>query len=246
MDGVRLMDRIDTKYVFRSDELGGLLSAVRDDYRVLEVDGLTQSPYSTVYYDTAALDCYHDHHKGKANRRKYRMRTYLSSGDRFFEVKTKTNKGRTVKRRLSVPGSSIRTDSEPSPAEPRLDEEGPAQWTRSLTGTPVGLTPRLRTSFRRITLVGRAAAERVTIDTDLAFAMGGRTRPLTDLVIAEVKQERARRDSAIRVRLRSRGIRPLGFSKYCLGSAIMDPTLKHNRFKSKLLTLRLSLDEEAK
>lgn len=234
MDGVRLMDRVDTKYVFGADELEAVLPGVADDYRVLEIDGQRQSPYSTLYYDTPELDCYHQHHNGKANRRKYRMRTYVASGDTYFEIKTKTNKGRTVKQRVPVP-----SDGEAAAAEP-------GDLTQSLLGTPVCLTPRIRTTFRRITLVGRDAAERVTIDSDLAFTVGGRRKSLPGVVIAEVKQERSSRDSAIRLRLRSLGIRPLRMSKYCLGSALLDPSLKQNSFKAKLLALKLSSNEEGK
>lgn len=232
MDGVSLMDRVDTKYVFGRDALATLLAGLSDRYCVLQIDGLRRSPYSTLYYDTPALDCYHQHHNGKANRRKYRMRTYVSSGDTFFEVKTKTNKGRTVKKRLSVPEVSDAAAAET------------ADLTESLLGAPVRLVPRLWTSFRRITLVGRETAERVTIDTDLAFDSGCKQRRLDDLVIAEVKQERARRDSAIRLRLRDLCIRPLRMSKYCLGSALLDPALKHNAFKAKLLALKDSLVDE--
>ena len=109
------------------------------------------------------------------------------------------------------------------------------------------LVPRLWTSFRRITLVGRDTAERVTIDTDLRFNTGSKERRLDGVVIAEIKQERARRDSAIRLQLRDQGIRPLRMSKYCLGSALLDPTLKHNSFKAKLLALKASpIEEEGK
>lgn len=235
MDRVSLMDRVDTKYVFDSSELAALLSSLSDRYRVLEIDGLRRSPYSTLYYDTPALDCYHQHHNGKANRRKYRMRTYVSSGDTFFEVKTKTNKGRTIKQRLPV------SDLEDSATAET------ATLTEALLGAPVRLVPRLWTSFRRITLVGHDAAERVTIDTDLRFSVGSKELPLKDVVIAEVKQERARRDSAIRLQLRDRGVRPLRMSKYCLGSALLDPALKHNSFKAKLLAVKAPpVGEEAK
>lgn len=233
MDGVSLMNRVDTKYVFTVSELATLLPGLSGDYRVLEIDGLRRSPYSTLYYDTPSLECYHQHHNGKANRRKYRMRTYVSSGDTFFEVKTKTNKGRTVKQRVPVAPVS----------DPNLPN--PSALTETLLGAPVRLDPRIGTRFRRITLVARDAAERVTIDTELAFNAGDQEERLDDLVIAEVKQERARRGSTIRRRLRSRGVRPMRMSKYCLGSAILYPALKRNSFKRKLLALRGSLNEAA-
>ncbi|MEO0529285.1 MAG: polyphosphate polymerase domain-containing protein, partial [Planctomycetota bacterium] len=231
MDGVSLMDRVDTKYVFSAGELATLLPRLIDDYRVLEIDGLRRSLYSTLYYDTPSLDCYHQHHNGKANRRKYRIRTYVSSGDTYFEVKTKTNKGRTVKQRVPIEFSG-------GAAVPV-----PSALTERLLGKSVRLTPRVETNFRRITLVGHNNAERVTIDTDLVFDAEGHEKRFDNLVIAEVKQERARRDSAIRQCLRGCGVRPMRMSKYCLGSAMLYPALKHNSFKRKLLALRGSLNE---
>lgn len=254
MDGVRLLDRVDTKYAFEADELADLLASVADRYRVLDIDGMRQSPYSTLYYDTPQLDCYHEHHNGKANRRKYRVRTYVSSGDTFFEMKTKTNKGRTVKQRRPVPmardaaadnAAELSTASFVANAD-STSTPSPAALAQSLAGETICLTPQITTRFLRITLVGRHAPERVTIDTNLSFAAGNDCKQLGGLVIAEVKQERARRDSAISVRLRSLGIRPLRLSKYCLGTAMLHPTLKRNAFKAKLLALRLSPSEDTK
>lgn len=222
MDRVRLMNRVDTKYVFGLAQLPGLLESVANDYRVLQVEGCRESHYETLYFDTDEHACFLEHHNGKLNRYKYRMRRYASSGLCFFEVKRKDNKGRTDKRREPI-AEIVET----------LPEES-ARFAEEVSGRELLLRPKLWTDFCRITLVGCHAPERVTIDTGVAFRSGDRTESTPELVIAEVKQEQACRDAAIRQRLRERGIRPMRLSKYCLGSALLKPELKQNKFKSKI------------
>ena len=45
---------------------------------------------------------YNDHHNQRVNRHKIRFREYVDSGLIYLEVKCKTNKGKTVKKRLKV------------------------------------------------------------------------------------------------------------------------------------------------
>lgn len=226
MDGVSLMNRVDTKYVFSQHDLAAILSAIAPDYRVLEVEALRRTKYTSLYFDTPGRDCFRDHHNGKSQRFKFRMRRYASSGVSFFEVKQKTNRGRTIKRRLPI-----------DRIHPTLTPDTHGLVT-DCVGAPVALTAQLWTEFSRITLVARDAAERVTIDADLSFTAGPRRESLPGVVVAEVKQERDCRDSAIRRRLRGRGVRPLRVSKYCLGATLLTPTLKSNLFRAKLKTLR--------
>ncbi|QDU54751.1 polyphosphate polymerase domain-containing protein [Aeoliella mucimassa] len=222
IDSVSLMNRIDTKYVSNEVLLAQLLEMVRADYKVLEVDGFRRSPYETLYFDTLHRDCYLDHHNGRATRLKFRQRRYMSSGTAFFEVKQKTNRGRTIKRR--VPIASI---------EQTLDDASKdlVLQTRSSGKT---LLPQIWTLFSRITLVGLNIAERVTIDTELSFSDEQQDRALEGVTIIEVKQERNLRNSPIRQCLRQLRVPPMRISKYCIGSALLNPTLKRNRFKRKL------------
>ncbi len=53
-------------------------------------------------------------------------------------------------------------------------------------------------------------------------------------MVAELKQGRADRGSHFARAMRSRGIRPAGMSKYCIGLLQLLPTLKYNRFKEVL------------
>ena len=91
---VRLMSRIDTKYVFNVSRLPGILDEVTAGYVMLEIDGEKEQAYETIYYDSSAYDMYTNHHNGKLNRYKVRVRKYVSTQQKFLEVKFKNNKRR--------------------------------------------------------------------------------------------------------------------------------------------------------
>ncbi|MBX3427079.1 MAG: polyphosphate polymerase domain-containing protein [Pirellulales bacterium] len=228
IDAVALMNRVDTKYVLREDSLPELLDGLRESYRVLEVAGLRCSPYSTLYFDTPDDACYLAHHNGKGARVKYRSRRYDSSGATFFEVKERTNKGRTVKQRTEL-----------HEITEALDDASTSLAAAVRAATP--LDPTMWTRFLRITLVATDFTERVTLDLRLQFSAGDRRVGIPGAAIAEIKQQRDSRNSAIRRRLREMRVTPMRVSKYCIGRALLDPTLKQNQFKRKLLALRAVL-----
>ncbi len=130
---------------------------------MLQVGGVRLSRYQTLYFDTPSLDLYARHQAGHAERFKVRSRCYVDSGLSFFEIKRKTNKGRTVKSRLQTATFWNRPTSE---ARRYLDDLGVALEE---------LEPILANQFTRITLVGRQRPERVTIDLGLRFRPDGYT-----------------------------------------------------------------------
>ena len=89
MSGVKLMNRIDTKYVVTEAQLHEILLGIRENYYAQEVEGNRLSPYSTVYYDTPELTMYLIHHDRHLVRDKVRVRTYVDSKLTFCEVKHK-------------------------------------------------------------------------------------------------------------------------------------------------------------
>ena len=99
MDSVKLLNRIDSKYLTKESTLLAILAdAAAAGYRALLAEGCKISPYSSVYYDTAGLRMFYDHHNRRLVRQKVRTRVYVNSGDAFLEIKRKNNKGRTKKR----------------------------------------------------------------------------------------------------------------------------------------------------
>ena len=100
------------------------------------------------------------------------------------------------------------------------------------------LVPSLWNHFTRYTFVNRHTPERLTMDIGLSFSDPKGQRPLGPIVVAELKQERADRSSPFVKRMRERGIRPAGMSKYCVGTLLLERPVKHNAFKEVLLRLQ--------
>jgi len=224
MDSVRLMNRVDTKFLIEDSQLPELMEKALKQYRIVEVDGNRTIPYSTIYFDTVDTEMYLMHHNGKLNRIKVRMRSYIDSGISFLEIKTKTNKGRTSKKRIVITNDQF--------SSMQLDEK---EQLFIKNFSDQSLKPQLQNSFQRITLVDKNLTERITLDTHLAFKnlSDGACKSVEKLVIIEMKQEGAC-GSFFRDYLNELRINPESISKYCLGMVMVNPVLKSNRFKSKL------------
>ena len=223
MREIRLMNRIDTKFVTTAPVLLQLLEMAKDDYWAQEIDGERNLAYQTTYFDTLDYNMYYVHQSGHTNRQKLRFRTYVSSNLQFMEVKTKNNHGRTKKKRMKVVDTDI-TDSE------KLNF-----LQEHLRYNPDELRPAIANSFNRITLVNKGKTERLTIDTDLQFnnLVTGTKRNMGKLVIVELKRDGLCYSPVLEM-LRQLRVFPHGFSKYCMGSALTNDELKVNRFKQKL------------
>ena len=186
----------------------------------------------TLYFDTPGCDMYIAHQNGHLNRQKVRVRSYVSSGLHFLEVKTKDNHKRTHKKRVTL---SV-DDQQAWPALVQASQGDISDFlTQRLRYDHTTLVPTLENEFSRITLVNRACTERLTIDTGLQFVnrVTCRRREMTGLVIIELKRD-GLQPSPILDLLRQLRIKPHGFSKYCMGMAFTDPRLKQNRFKERM------------
>lgn len=233
MGNIRLMNRIDTKYLLAAEELHALLQLAIQDYRIQEVAGERDIAYHTVYLDTPMHNMYLAHQCGHSVREKIRVRTYVASNLTFLEVKNKNNKGRTDKKRIKV--SSIDT----------LVEEGGKDFLKRHAWYKLeDLRPQLENHFQRITLVNKAKTERLTIDSDIHFynLQTGKQFVLENLAVVELKRD-GLTYSPIRNILRDLHIHPSPFSKYCMGCALTDAELKQNRFKPRTRTA-IKLNEE--
>ena len=227
MDKVRLMDRIDTKFIFSSELLPGILEKSSADYKILEEKAGSVFTYSNLYFDTPELDMYTVHHNRHLNRYKVRFREYVDSGIVFLEVKFKNNKRRTIKTRIERPAF-----------EDTLIGESADFINKLVPYKAKNLIPGSRNRFNRITLVHKTVKERITIDTGLQFTGNGKENKLPFLAIAEVKHSRVSSRSDFINLLLGHRIFPQGLSKYLLGVVLTYPGIKYNRYKSKLLTLK--------
>ena len=243
MSGIRLMNRIDTKFLVNVNQLPLLLEMAKEDYFVQEIDSKRVASYDTMYYDTATLDMYLRHHNRQLVRQKIRVRNYVDTQQTFLEVKRKNNKGRTKKKRVEVPGFDIQSDSlgiskkGTWTVEQFIAQKSNYRWAE--------LIPHLRTKFRRITLVNKVMTERLTIDFDLAWenVITNKNSSYDRLAIIELKQD-GHLHSLMKNIMLNLHIHPMKISKYCIGTVLTSPGLKHNRFKTKLCRINKLLERD--
>ena len=108
LDSVKLLNRVDTKFLLNANSLPALLESLKQNYFILEINAQRSSSYDTVYYDTNDFYYYRIHQTGRLPRTKIRMRTYLETGKSFLEIKIKNNHKKTFKDRISIDlGTSI-------------------------------------------------------------------------------------------------------------------------------------------
>ena len=241
MESVKLMNRIDTKYAVPMAVLPLILEAAKADYYAQEIDGKRIATYDTMYYDTDTLDMYVRHHDRQLVRQKIRVRQYVDSNLTFLEIKRKNNKGRTKKKRISVPGFDItgKTFGEGKRSlwsvEDFIAAKSRYTWSE--------ITPHLWTKFHRITLVNKAKTERLTIDMNLVWdnVVSGEKKTFEDLVIIELKRDGNVPSKMTHIMLNLRQ-HPLKISKYCIGTALTTPDIKRNRFKAKIRKIEKMLN----
>ncbi|NDW19791.1 VTC domain-containing protein [Dysgonomonas sp. 216] len=229
MEGIRLMKRIDKKFVLPLNLLQQLLDKLTDDYFIQEIGNKRSFEYATLYYDTFDYEMFRAHQNGKLNRLKVRTREYVDSKLCFLEIKRKSNKGMTKKIRIAN-------------ERPDLIQKQESSEFLSLNTpyTPLSLEPKLWSLYDRITLVNKAKTERLTIDYNLCFRNNRTLRKasLPNMVIIEIKRERAS-VSPVMDKLNQLRIKPTGMSKYCLGVVLTEEpvNIKTNAFKSKLINI---------
>ena len=219
MNSVSLMKRVDTKFILKESQLLEVLSKLYDDYKILEIDQERLMKYSTLYFDSQNKKCFKDHHNGKLNRYKIRMRKYLVSDICFLEIKKKNNLGITNKIRRQI--KDFETDL-------TLDSK---EFITNSNINNIFLEPSLYNNFSRMTFVNKSEAERLTIDVDLSFSFGAKEKKFDKLVVIEIKQEGKRLNTTINRVLKSMSILPTNFSKYCIGISNTLDNIKSNRFK---------------
>ncbi|MFT5337711.1 MAG: hypothetical protein ACI9YL_001720 [Luteibaculaceae bacterium] len=223
MDGVKLMKRVDTKFVVSYAVAMEWMQNLGAHYRVLDINGNRIQTYNTRYFDTADLYFYTMHHNSRSNRFKVRKRNYRESNLAFLEIKRKDNKKVTHKNRIKTPEDQF-----------DLLPEDEAAFIAKTIGKEMELFPVIDTHFKRITLASELFQERITVDLELHFETSDVEKKPEGIVVIELKQPKFNPNSPAFIALRNYGVRKSSMSKYCIGMAMCKPHLKHNAFKAKL------------
>ena len=225
MSAVKLMNRIDTKFVIPLVQLKPLLLTAASQYFVQAINDKCTAAYHTIYLDTDDHRMYNMHQTGRKVRQKIRVRTYEETGITFLEIKNKNNHGRTKKKRIEVP--TFESVFQSDEASQFLEQKA---WY-----TIDQLRPHVENYFDRITLINHGMTERLTIDLGLRFHnFDIDTRAdIGHCVVIELKRDGLTHSPMQDIFLDMR-ILPGGFSKYCIGSAFTNPSLRHNNLKEKM------------
>ncbi len=226
MNKAAFMRRIDQKFLLNRNQLENMISELEKSYYILEINNTLNHNYSTLYFDTPDLDMYLNHHNERKNRYKIRQRMYNSSGNIFLEIKHKNNKGFTNKTRTEID---------------KIQDHIPYKLFQFITENtpypPFLLKPTIKNEFNRFTLTNRSRNQRITIDTDIIFTSNRKELILEKIAVLEVKSDKSAIDRRIFDLLKEQKIKPSGMSKYSIGLAMIQKTLKQNLFKEKILQI---------
>jgi hypothetical protein len=225
-DEIKLMNRVDTKFVFSIDSLNSLLPLLIKDFNCLHVNNCTIQTYKSLYFDDENFSLFKAHHNGRVNRFKVRIRNYVESQLYFLEIKHKV-KNRTDKLRIELTDFAQKLDA------------FQIEFIHNVLQKKMDLLPVLWNEFQRITLSGKNRNERLTLDLHLNFNQDESNFVMENVVVAELKQADLDRNSPFYQIMKKQGVRPLRVSKYCVGlySIHGQQKIKGNRFKKKIKIL---------
>lgn len=227
-----MLERLDNKYVVRAAALRAIADDLAPVFDVLEIDGQRAFTYETCYFDDPELRSYFDHHQGRRQRMKVRVRRYVDAALCFVEVKLKDKRGITVKKRMPYDPCKFATLDDAALDHVRASHQ-------ALYGRPFErpLAPVLQMSYRRTTLVAREGGERMTIDSAIRFLAGPDAfGPDDDVFIVETKSAHGH-GIADAVMRRHHQHPTKSCSKYCVGMSASRNVQRFNRFRPALKRL---------
>jgi hypothetical protein len=158
-----MLIRKDNKYILDSQMLEKFLAYAKNQFSILDIDGVRLFEYETCYFDDEDYGFFADHHSGKKEHMKIRTRRYIDLGYSYLEVKIKDASGVTNKRRL--------------PRTPKVigylfndDLQFISETHKEFFGTRFekSLGPTINIRYYRTTFVSRNGSERFTVDQNIS------------------------------------------------------------------------------
>lgn len=216
-----LMQRTDRKYIVPLDSVRALVAEIADTHRVLRIKKRRHTSYRTLYFDTVDFSSVRAHVQRRRLRWKVRSRLYVEDGLCRVEVKTKDNRGKTLK----VMGIS-------EPERYGILSGGDRDFVEFHLGRfpTIGvddLVPSAEISYTRATLSDLHAGTRVTIDWGLHAQLDAGDVWLDDAyALVETKGPLllGRADKA----LHRLGVRQLPLSKYVAATTMVRNDIPDN------------------
>jgi hypothetical protein len=223
--GSAMLERKDRKYIVVEADLRRAIALLADHFKILEIEGRRVFTYETCYFDDLRHTNYFDHHQGRRQRCKIRMRKYADVQSCYVEVKLKDKRGITVKKRLDHPIDGYGTLDER--AMGHIHAAYREMYDRRFD---MVLHPVLELSYQRVSLAAKRGGERVTIDSGVLFSGAEGSRRIdSNIFIMETKS--ANGNGIADKILRSLHQHPASHcSKYCIGAAVLRMVHKHNNF----------------
>lgn len=225
MEHAALMQRTDRKYVAPIDAVRELVDTVRDTHQVLSINDRRYTTYRTLYFDTDDLASARAHVQRRRRRWKVRARLYVEDQLSRVEVKTKDNRGNTLK---------VMGNSHPDFYGALIgdDHDFVAFHLRDFPETNVrDLKPAAEVRYTRSTLSDLTAGTRVTIDWGLNMQLANGDVWLDDQY-AMVETKGPTSLSVVDKTLQGLGVRPRGFSKYVAAVSTLTDEIPSNDFAS--------------
>ncbi len=220
-----MLNRLDNKYILAAPVLRQALPQLAEHFDILEIGGKRDFTYLTCYFDDREFTSYFEHHNGRRQRCKVRVRKYADMRQCFIEVKLKDKRGITVKKRLDHPYEKY------GELDVRAKEFIRAAYDEFYGRKfELELTPLLEISYQRVCLVAKNGGERMTIDFGLSFAGIDRSQAIDERVVI-VETKSANGNGIADKFLRELHQHPTKrCSKYCIGAATLGLVGKHNNF----------------
>lgn len=225
------LKRIDRKFLLNWKQFSDILSELKENFQVLEIDGKKIFQYDNIYMDTPDYLFYNQHQNKLKSRTKVRTRYYVDSNLAFFEFKQKNN-WITNKFRYEFPSEEHGFMTRGKKRFFDWVWQSIYSWEK----TPE-ISPSIKTNYKRITLVSKNWDERLTIDFDIKAAnlrkKWAEIISLKNLVIIESKTLKSDCETC-RIMKKNNIERANNCSKYSLGIVYSGLAEKFDTFKSTM------------
>ena len=229
------LKRIDTKFLLNWKQFSDVLDDLKKDYQVLEIKGKKIFSYDNVYMDTDDYMFYNQHQNKEAFRTKIRTRYYVDSNLAFFEFKQKKD-WITSKYRYEFPGEEHGFMTKWKKRFFEWVWQSTYDWEKAPK-----ITPAIRTTYKRITLVSKNSSERLTIDFDIKTLdlrwENTSEVDLKNLVIIESKSLNTKCNSN-KIMKKHKIKKATSCSKYSLGVVYSGLAKKFDTFKETMQQIK--------